>query len=117
MKKVLIVDDAKDSRSTIKAMLRKLNVEICEAENGREGWKKILTERPDIIILDLYMPEKDGFDVLKDIEDEWMGIPVVVISNDSAQSTIDSCLRYGASAYLKKPLNPNEFISALNLIA
>ena len=116
MKKVLIVDDAVDSRVLLRRMLKLYNCDVVEAENGNDGWKKILIERPDLILLDLHMPNKNGFDILKDLEEEWMGIPVVVVSGDEDQSSIDSCLMYGASAYLKKPIDPLEFKSALDVL-
>ncbi|MGQ1787186.1 MULTISPECIES: response regulator [unclassified Saccharicrinis] len=116
MKKVLIVDDAQDSRAVLKGMLKNYNIHILEANDGLEGWKKIIKERPDLVLLDIHMPLKDGFEILRDLEEEWMGIPVVVVSGDTGQSTIDSCLTNGASAFLKKPVELNEFKDAIRVI-
>ncbi|WP_075590144.1 response regulator [Labilibacter marinus] len=116
MKKVLIVDDASDCRLMIKGMLNNQGFGIIEADNGFDGWKKILVERPDLIFLDLHMPNKNGFEILKDLEEEWMGIPVVVVSGDSTQNAIDSCFMYGASAYLHKPINKQAFVDALKVL-
>ncbi len=116
MKKVLIVDDAIDSRKMLKGMLKNYNLDILEADNGLEGWKTIVKERPDLVLLDLHMPVKDGFEVLKDLEEEWMGIPVVVVSGDADQNTIESCLLYGATAYLHKPVLLSEFKDVIKVL-
>ena len=57
------------------------NVCVIEANDGTDGWQKIIKEHPDLIFLDLYMPKKDGFEILKDIQEEWLGVPVVVRNN------------------------------------
>jgi CheY-like chemotaxis protein len=116
MKKVLIVDDAPDSRLTLRTLLSNHNVEVIEASDGLEGWEMIIKERPDLILLDLYMPNKDGFEVLRDLEEEWLGIPVVVVSGDNTYNTIDSCLSYGASAFVQKPIVPKDFNEAIKTI-
>jgi DNA-binding response OmpR family regulator len=116
MKKVLIVDDARDSRQILRRLLNSYDLEVLEANDGNQGWKTILKERPDLVLLDLHMPNKDGFEILKDIEEEWLGIPVVVISGDHSQEAIDSALMYGAKAYLQKPVLLKEFKEAIKVI-
>lgn len=115
-KKVLIVDDAADSRLTLKLLLKAHNVEILEANDGLEGWKQIIKERPDLILLDLHMPNKDGFQILRDLEEEWIDIPVVIISGDATHNTINSCLTYGASAFIEKPIIPQDFNNTIKVI-
>jgi DNA-binding response OmpR family regulator len=116
MKKVLIIDDALESRQIVRKLLRNYDLEILEANDGNEGWKTIVRERPDLVLLDLHMPDKDGFEILKDLEEEWLGIPVVVISGDHTQVAIDSALMYGARAYLQKPILLKEFKEAIKVI-
>ncbi|MCW3804603.1 response regulator [Plebeiibacterium marinum] len=109
MKKVLIVDDALDARVTIKQMLSGYDFNIIEAHDGLDGWNKIIKEKPDLILLDLYMPNKDGFEILRDIQEEWLEIPVVILSGDTSINTIQSCLNSGASAYIQKPIIKQDF--------
>ncbi|SMO44448.1 twitching motility two-component system response regulator PilH/two-component system, chemotaxis family, response regulator CheY [Saccharicrinis carchari] len=116
MKKVLIVDDALDSRLALRSMLKNYRLHILEANDGVEGWQTIIKERPDLVLLDLYMPQKDGFEILRDMAKEWIGVPIVVVSGDTQQSTIDSCLSSGAKAFLKKPVNVVEFNDAIKII-
>ncbi|MCG8581055.1 MAG: response regulator [Bacteroidales bacterium] len=116
MKKILIVDDAADSRLILKSMLRNYDVKVVEANDGVEGWKKIVAEQPDLVLLDLHMPHKDGFSILEDLEEEWMGIPVVVVSGDTEEETISACEYYGAKAFLKKPVVLEEFKQAIKVL-
>ncbi|MCU4156229.1 response regulator [Carboxylicivirga sp. A043] len=116
MKKILIVDDAADSRLILKSMLRNYDVEVVEANDGVDGWKKIVAEQPDLVLLDLHMPHKDGFSILEDLEEEWMGIPVVIVSGDSQEETISACEYYGAKAFLKKPVVLEEFKEAIKVL-
>lgn len=116
MKKVLIVDDALDSRLLLRNMLKHHDVNILEANDGNEGWKTIVRERPDLVLLDLYMPHKDGFEIIEDMAKEWIGVPIVVVSGDTQQSTIDCCLNSGARAFLKKPVNMNELNDAIKVM-
>lgn len=116
MKKVLIVDDASDTRTIIRSMLKDYDVAISEANDGVEGWKKIISEQPDLILLDLHMPHKDGFSILEDLEEEWMSVPVVIVSGDTQEETIRACEYYGAKAFLKKPIVLEEFKEAIKIL-
>lgn len=116
MKKILIVDDAADSRLILKSMLRNYDVDVVEASDGVDGWKKIVAEQPDLVLLDLHMPNKDGFSILEDLEEEWMGIPVVVVSGDTEEETINTCEYYGAKAFLRKPIILEEFKEAIKVL-
>ncbi|MBR8536889.1 response regulator [Carboxylicivirga sediminis] len=116
MKKVLIVDDAPDTRTVIRSMLKGYDVEISEANDGVEGWKKIISEQPDLVLLDLHMPHKDGFSILEDLDEEWLSIPVVIVSGDTQEETINACEYYGAKAFLKKPIVLEEFRKAIKIL-
>ncbi len=62
------------------------------------------------------MPKKDGFDILKEIQDEWLDIPVVILSGDNSLNTIDSCLSNGASAFISKPIVKEDFNNAIETL-
>ena len=116
MKKILIIDDAPDSRLILKTLLKNYNVSISEAEDGLEGWNKIVKEQPDLVLLDIHMPKKDGFSILEDLEEEWLDVPVVVVSGDTTDDTIQTCNYYGARAFLKKPVLLNDFKDVIKVI-
>ncbi len=117
MKKILIIDDAADYRLILKNLLRKYDFKIIEAIDGQEGWKLIITENPDLILLDLHMPNKSGFEILKELEEEWIEIPVVVISGDINNEIIDSCLSYGVKSFIQKPVIPTELNNIIRKIS
>ncbi len=114
MKKILIVDDAVDSRIIMKKLLSKFNFEILEAEDGIEGWNIMIKEKPDLVLLDLYMPNKDGFETLNDIQEEWLEIPTIILSGDDSSKTIHSCLSNGAAAFIPKPIDKNLFYKKIS---
>ncbi|MCU4177374.1 response regulator [Carboxylicivirga sp. N1Y90] len=116
MKKILIIDDAPDSRLILKTLLSKYDVSIVEAEDGLDGWNKIVKEQPDLVLLDIHMPKKDGFSILEDLEEEWLGVPVVVVSGDTTDDTVQTCDYYGAKAFLKKPVILNDFKEAIKVV-
>ncbi|TLX74636.1 response regulator [Labilibacter sediminis] len=116
MKKILIIDDAQDCRQVIKTMLKKYDLDIIEANDGLEGWRTIIKEKPDLVLLDIHMPLKDGFEILKDIEEEWLDVPVIIISGDTSPNTMNACLLNGASAFINKPVMKNDFNNILKFI-
>ena len=85
-KTILVVEDEKNLRDAIVDILRIKNFNSIEAKNGKEGVELALTEHPDLILLDLIMPEMDGMTALKNIrEDTWgANVPVIILTNLSA---------------------------------
>jgi len=77
---------------------------ISEAENGRVALEEIEARRPDLLLLDLLMPEMDGFDVLEFLKKEKDQLPVVVLTADIQDSVKHECLELGAYAILNKPV-------------
>lgn len=82
-KKILIVEDEKNLRTAIVDVLQYENFETLEAKNGKEGLKLALKEHPDLILLDLFMPEMDGMTALGKIRrDAWGSkVPVIILTN------------------------------------
>ncbi len=109
MLKVLVVEDDFFSRSTTKKILSAFNLHILEAQDGMEGLKLFKGEKPDLVLFDLYMPNKDGFELLKEIQEELLDVPVVIMSCDHSKNTIYSCLSNGAFAFLPKPIIKEDF--------
>lgn len=80
------------------------------ATGGREGIAKAASERPELIILDLGLPDMEGVDVLRKIR-EWSKVPVLVLSVRSAESDIVACLDAGSDDYLTKPFRTGELLA------
>ena len=107
-KKVMIVEDDEHISKVYEIKLAKEGIESSLAKDGEEAVAKITSEKPDLIILDLMIPKKDGFEVLEEIKKnpDTAGIPVIVLSNLGQQTDQDRALHLGANEYLVKVDNP-----------
>ena len=114
--KIMIVDDAMLSRKVIERMLKTHGAQTMECGNGLEAINRLEEENPDIILLDILMPEMDGFAVLAEMKKREIEIPVVVLSADIQNSSKERCLELGASGFLNKPVREEELFAAINNI-
>lgn len=116
--KVLVVDDEGVIVELLKVKLTEANFQVVTASSGKEALEKMARENPDIILLDLMMPEMNGFDVLKAIrekyQDKWR--PVVILSAKHDFESVIDCYRMKADLYLSKPINVLEILSGLKKI-
>ncbi len=110
---ILITDDAAFSRRMIKKAVKQDEHETLEAANGRECLEMISTNSPECILLDLLMPEVDGFAVLQKLRDQESKIPVIVLSADIQESVTQQCLELGAVMVLRKPPKAPEICDAI----
>jgi DNA-binding response OmpR family regulator len=103
-KKVLMIDEDRFLRKVYREKFSKEGFEFLEATNGIEGLNKILFEKPDVVILDLILPGKTGFDVLIEakMKRETKNIPFIILSNLSQESDVKKGLELGAIDYLIK---------------
>lgn len=85
VRSILLVEDDEDTRDVTRRMLEKANCDVLEAENGRIALESLASNRPDMILLDLMMPEMDGFEFLTAIrsQEQWQDIPVIVVTAKS----------------------------------
>lgn len=115
-KKVIeIVDDDKDFRNLVMMYLKAEGLEVLEARNGQEGFYLASTEKPDLILLDIYLPDLDGFDLLSVLkrDPQTKGIPVVILS---VVKEPHRGLELGASDFLVKPTGSQEIVSTVRRI-
>jgi twitching motility two-component system response regulator PilH len=116
MTSILIVDDSLFQRRVISAPLRVKGYEVLEAANGIEGLEKIMLEKPDLILLDILMPEKNGIEVLRELQSVQNKIPVIMLTSDVQNTTREECLSLGAQAFLNKPLKVEELLNIISTI-
>lgn len=116
MTRILIIDDSLFQRRIISAPLTAEGFEIIEAVNGNDGLVKISGEDPDLILLDILMPEKDGLAVLKELHDIKNDIPVIMLTSDVQDSTRQECLGLGAKAFLNKPVKADELLPVIRSV-
>jgi len=104
MQKILVVEDDKFLSSALRVKLEKSGFEVKTALDGQEGIEVLAAFTPDIILLDLIMPRKDGFAVLEYLKnsDALKKIPVIIISNLGQKDDIDRGMRLGARDYFIK---------------
>ncbi len=114
MAKIVIIDDSWLARRGIMGMLKNEAHEIIEADNGTNGIKAIIETSPDCIILDLLMPELDGFGVLKELKEKNNTTPVIVMTADIQDTVKKQIMELGAFEFLNKPPKVDEFINAIN---
>ncbi|MEA2083206.1 MAG: response regulator [Thermodesulfobacteriota bacterium] len=104
--KVLIIDDEPSHRMPIRHFLEKLDFETVEAENGYEGLKAFELEKPDLILLDLYMPKMNGFEFLLKLKEKYLDFPVIIMSGVGTMDDTVEALRLGAWDFIVKPIIP-----------
>ncbi|OFX83818.1 MAG: hypothetical protein A2W99_02980 [Bacteroidetes bacterium GWF2_33_16] len=113
--KILVVDDIEDNRQIIKLYLRKFNFEVFEASDGYEALEKIKVQEPDLIFMDLLMPNLDGYETLKKMQQNpaWDKIPVIAITAYTMNNEKQQVLHMGFVDYLSKPIDYKQMNSIL----
>lgn len=106
MEKVLIVDDNRASRDLIRAILKTVRCNIIEASHGREALDLVHQERPDLVLLDIDMPELDGLSVVKRIRQDTAlaDLPVVAVTAFAMEGDREKGMAAGFTAYVTKPV-------------
>ena len=104
MKKILFVEDEESLQRVIKDALEKNGYGVISALDGENGIILAKKEKPDLILLDLILPKKDGFEVLEELkkDKETVAIPVIVLTNLEGGADIEKALSAGAKTYLVK---------------
>lgn len=113
--KILIVEDDNQSLYMLTFLLESNNYEVFQSNNGFDGINKALEFRPDAIILDIQLPEMNGYEVTKVLRknDELKNIPIVVVTSFAMIGDKNKALDAGADGYIEKPIDPDTFISQM----
>ena len=114
MGKVLIVEDSWVTRRIIIGILKADGHELLGAGGGKEGLEMAEKHMPDCILLDLLMPEMDGFDVLKALGEKDLKIPVIVLTANIQKTAREKCLQLGAFTFTNKPTEEDELRSLVH---
>ncbi len=114
-RKILIVDDDPDILVAIGAVLEARNYEIVTARDGEEGLAKLKKEKPDLMVLDLLMPRKDGFAVCKELKDprwsKYSDMPILILTSVREEVSrrryeLETGLSLDVDDYVEKPIDP-----------
>src|SRR5258706_13609288 len=116
--KILIVDDDPDIRRLVETILEREGYVVDSAPNGAEFFKKVSSFKPNLIILDLQLPDEDGFAILKKLKNNptTVGLPVVMLTVQSVDSYKIAGLEIGADDYIVKPFNHGEFLARIKAL-
>lgn len=110
--RILVVDDEEHIRFLVKTNLERGGYEVTTATNGREALESVAEQAPDLLVLDVMMPEMDGLEVLKNLKADpaTSAIPVVMLTAKGQDSDVFHGWQSGADLYLTKPFHPRELI-------
>jgi two-component system, NtrC family, response regulator AtoC len=114
-KKILVIDDEPDVRQLIEHFLTEKGFEVRIAENGRLGLAALDTFTPDVVLLDMHMPELDGVETLKRLADRAPALPVIMVTVNDDVETTSRLLQLGAADYVPKPFNLEYLEQAINI--
>lgn len=112
MKKILLVEDNPDNRYVVLRLLKKLEVEVVVAEDGLSAIEIARKEIPDLILMDMQLPELSGYDVTKKIR-EMKGMeltPVIAVTAHCMVGDREKAFQAGCTDFIEKPIVPNEFV-------
>ena len=114
-KRILVIEDDPSTILLISYTLEQQGYQVVTALNGIEGFRKALKEKPDLIILDIMMPEVDGFKICRALRrnDRTSHLPVLMFSAKARQIDKDAGLSAGADAYITKPADPSELLNGV----
>jgi DNA-binding response OmpR family regulator len=109
--KILVIEDEKSISHFISTVLNNNGYEAMQAQTGEEALSMISSHCPDLVILDLGLPDMDGLDILRSLR-SWSSLPVVVVSARSHERDKVAALDLGADDYLTKPFGTDELLAA-----
>lgn len=110
MAHILIIDDERPIRSTLREILEYEKYKVSDAENGEEGLKLIEKEKFDLVLCDIKMPKMDGIEVLEKVMEKQSDLPVVMISGHGNIETAVEAIKMGAFDFIAKPLDLNRLL-------
>ena len=118
--RILVIDDDPDVHTVVKKILDPKSYKVLSAYNGDEGLRKVVEERPDLIILDVIMPGKHGFEICHELKTDekyhfFSNIPVLMLTvypedREKAHLSIREGMMMEAEDYLQKPVDPKELV-------
>ena len=113
--RILVVEDSPTLQLWLKVRLEYHGYTVIQALDGKAGLKMVKSEKPDVVLLDVMMPEMDGIEVCRRIKSdpEIKNIPVIFLSAKAQQKDIDEGLAAGAEAYITKPYESDELLEEI----
>ena len=111
---VVLIEDEPEIRRFLRASLAGHGYRLFEAVTGEEGLREAATRQPDVVVLDLGLPDMDGLDVIRALR-EWTGVPIIVLSARGQEQDKIAALDAGADDYVGKPFGVGELLARLRV--
>ena len=116
MRQIWVVDDDEEMGRAVGLMLKLLDSDTTLFLSARSAVQALLTgKKPELMVVDINMPEISGLDLIEFLRrrPEWKAMPIIVLSSEAADTMVDKALRYGADAYITKPVTLEELEKAM----
>lgn len=110
---ILIVDDEEEIRKMLNIFLDTVDFKVVEAESGKQALRMAASVKPDLVLLDLGLPDMDGKEVVQQLR-EWSQVPIVVLTVRAEDSEVVSALNMGANDYITKPFSAEVLLARIN---
>jgi two-component system response regulator ResD len=116
--RAMIADDDGLTRMLVKVLLEREHFDVIEAANGREAIELAASARPDVMLMDLYMPEMDGCEAIQALRRNrsFASIPIIVLTAEANPGIERRVFDMGADGYMLKPFEPEDLISRVNAV-
>jgi two-component system cell cycle response regulator DivK len=116
MKSILVIEDNEDNMYMIKFILEQNHMSVIWAPTGLEGYDIALKEKPDLILMDIQLPDINGLEVTKRIRESKIGdsIPIIAISSYAMTGDKQKALDAGCTAYIEKPIDPETIMDSIS---
>lgn len=113
-RRILVVDDEESIQRSLESVLRDEGFDVSLAGSAEDAIKKIEADAPDIVLLDIWLPGKDGLQLLEEVRPRYPGLPVVVMSGHGTIETAVRATKLGAFDFVEKPLNLDKVLLCLD---
>lgn len=115
IKKIIIIDDSKTSLLLFESLFQDTDIEVYSEIDSKAAIERVKLVKPDLIVLDLMMPDLDGFQLLEKFKNDpaTSKIPFIILSAIHDNKIVKKALQYGVGAYIKKPMNVEEVLKVV----
>lgn len=113
--KALIIEDNEQNMYMLTFLLENNNYEVFQAFNGLDGIKAAIEHSPDVILLDIQLPQMDGYQIAKELrkKEDLQHIPIVAVTSHAMVGDCEKAMESGATGYIEKPIDPDNFIQRM----
>jgi two-component system cell cycle response regulator DivK len=115
MKRILVVEDNETNMYLISFLLKKNGYEVIEARSGEEGVELAIKEKPDLLLMDIQLPDIDGLETTRRIRESKADgeVPIIALTSYAMTGDREKALKAGCNGYIEKPINPDTFIGEI----